>query len=356
MGGAVGLKGTDGTALQRSRDLGAVSLSPARATEALLSLFRVRHRVDLITASGLMGEEEARAAGFDPRVVGGSASQHTTSEDTRLAASALTSTGVDLLLFAGGDGTARDVFASTDGRVPVIGIPTGVKIHSAVFAVSPRAAGELAVAFLSGEARTLVEAEVMDIDEDAFRGGRVSAKLFGYLPVPKQAQLMQGAKARSVNDEAAMADIAGAVIASMEPAVQYVIGPGTTTNAIKRALDSEGTLLGVDIFRDRQLIAKDVNEREVVRLVKQRPSRIVVSPIGGQGFIFGRGNQQISASAIRTVGIRNIVVVATVTKIASLRGRPLRVDTNDRDLDADLTGYMRVVTGSVQEAVYEVCA
>lgn len=356
LGGTVGLKGTDGVALQTALTLGASPGSPGRATDALKSLVRIRDTFTLAVGAGPMGELEAKALGFACRVIGPTTVGATTSEDTIRVAKEMAALGLDLILFAGGDGTARDILRGTNGSVTVLGIPTGVKIHSAVFAVSPYAAGELAAAFINGSVSSVESVEVMDIDEETFRNGLVSARLFGYLPVPKNRQITQGPKARSVNDAVAIASIARSIHDSMLGSTQYFIGPGSTTGGIKSGFSPTGSLLGVDVYRDGQLVARDVSERGVLFMASRHVSKIIVSPIGGQGFIFGRGNQQLSARAIRTVGIGNIIIVASPNKLASLRGRPLRVDTNDRALDAELAGYRRIVTGANRESVYRVSA
>lgn len=371
VGGRVGLKGSDGEdVLRRALELGAVREAPHRAQRALARLAHLRDGLQVLTYPGEMGEDEARAAGFDDVVivgrpaddgtiaVGGTVVPHTTPADTEAAARALADHGVDLLLFAGGDGTARNVFNAVGERVPAVGVPAGVKIHSAVYATTPAAAGDLAALYLGAErSMRLREAEVMDIDEEAFRADRVSARLYGYLLVPYERALLQGAKAGGVaGDEAALAGIASDVINGMEPGTLYVLGPGTTTRKIAELLRLPKTLLGVDVVRDRELVAADVDERRLLELVRSAPARIVVTVIGGQGHIFGRGNQQISAEVIRAVGRENIVVVATETKILSLEGRPLLVDTGDEELDRELAGYARVVTSLGRRLMYAVVA
>jgi len=373
VGGRVGLKGSDGRdILLRALELGATRESPHRAEVALRHLERLRGRIQVLTAPGEMGEDEARAAGFAVEVrappaahgvieAAGTRFAETTAADTEEAARRMAAAGVDLILFAGGDGTARNVFNAVGDRVPVVGIPAGVKIHSAVYANTPANAGDLAALFLAGEGSVrLREAEVMDIDEDAFRHDRLSAALYGFLRVPYERQLIQSPKAGSQpSDEALAIGIGNDVIHSMKPGRLYLIGAGTTTRAIMRLLDLPCTLLGVDAVRDRRLVAGDLAESDALRLVEEANAggsgaAIVVAVIGGQGHIFGRGNQQLSPRVIRAVGKDNVIVVATQTKLLSLDGAPLRLDTGDEELDAELAGWTKVVTGHSQRTMYRV--
>ncbi len=358
MGGRVGLKGSDGAeTLRRARELGATETSPARATEAMSRLSPDRRLFELITYPGEMGENEARSAGFSPRVIGKIRAGQTTSADTRAAASEMAGLGVDLLLFAGGDGTARDICEAIDGRVPALGIPTGVKIHSGVYAVSPAAAGELAAKYLRGEVASVQRAEVMDIDEDAFRDNRLSARLYGYLRVPREEAYMQGSKEASpVQEEENLRAIAADLADEMDPDTLYVLGPGSTISSVAEHMGLEKTLLGVDVIKGGKIVASDVNEEQLLRLITGKRAKIVVTVIGGQGFVFGRGNQQISPRVIRAVGKENIVIAATPAKLATLHGRPLLVDTGDPALDAELTGYTRVVTDYGRRVVYRIGA
>jgi predicted polyphosphate/ATP-dependent NAD kinase len=356
MGGRVGLKGSDGPEiLEKAIELGAVSTSPGRAVEALKRIDPIKERIELITYPHEMGEDEAKECGFDPRVIGSIQRGKTTSDDTKAAARDMAESGVDLILFAGGDGTARDIYAAIDGEVPVLGIPTGVKIHSGVFAINPSSAGDLAVMYLrEGQAATR-EAEVMDIDEEAFREDRISARLYGYLTVPYEKNLVQSSKGGSPpQEELSLEAIARDIIEEMEEDVIYVIGPGTTTRPIAESLGLPKTLLGVDVVLDGRLIASDVNEAQLLELIDGRRAKIIVTAIGGQGFVFGRGNQQISPEVIKRVGKENIIVVATPGKLATLEGRPLLVDTGERELDELLSGYIRVITGYSKRVVYKV--
>lgn len=383
VGGRVGLKGSDGAEiLRRALEMGAVRDAPRRARLALERLARVRDHVEVVTWPGEMGEDEARAAGFEPRVLGtfcgrptwaaaerdhgcdeaalGAAGEFvlTSPADTEQAARELLAAGVDLILFAGGDGTARNICDAVGHRVPVIGVPAGVKIHSAVYATTPAAAGDVAALFLHERlaAVRLREGEVMDIDEEAFRENRVSAHLYGYMSVPYARGLTQSAKAGGVaGEERALNDVATEVIRDMSPGALYILGPGTTTRTIMTRLGLEKTLLGVDAVRDGALAGRDVTEEDLLRLLQTHPeAHLVVTVIGGQGHIFGRGNQQISPTVIRRVGTAGITVIATQTKLLSLEGRPLLVDTGDLALDAELCGYAKVVTGLGERTMYKV--
>jgi len=376
LGGRVGLKGSDGVEIQeRAIALGATPESGRRAAEALACLKPVVD-LEVITWSGAMGAEVARSSGFSPVVVGSAESDKTSADDTRAAAAEMLHLGVDLLLFAGGDGTARDICNAVGAEVPALGIPTGVKIHSGVFATNPLNAGNLAALYLGGRVRTLRETEVMDIDEAAFRAGRVSVSLYGYLQVPFRPSLVQGAKSASgPAEQAAMEAIALSVIEAMEENTLYFLGPGSTIRTITASLGVDKTLLGVDAIENGELVAADVNESQILALLAEREeddetddveaaaegsfpvesagpvANVIVSPIGGQGCILGRGNQQLSPAVLRAIGSDNLLVVATPDKINALRGRPLWVDTGDSELDAMFAGHVRVVTGHGEEAV-----
>jgi predicted polyphosphate/ATP-dependent NAD kinase len=263
--------------------------------------------------------------------------------------------GVDLLLFAGGDGTARDIYDAIDEKLPVVGIPTGVKIHSGVFAVNPYSAGKIAAMFLRGEIKVVKRAEVMDIDEEAFRDNRLSARLYGFMIVPVEPILLQGSKEASLNiEEENLKAIAADIAEGMAEETLYIMGPGGTIAAIAEHFGVEKTLLGVDVLQNGKLIMRDANESTLLNLIPGKKTKIIITVIGGQGFILGRGNQQISASVIRAVGKENLIVVATPEKLATLQGRPLLVDTGDRELDAELTGYIRVLTDYGHRVVYKV--
>jgi predicted polyphosphate/ATP-dependent NAD kinase len=358
IGGRVGLKGSDGAEIQRrALEMGAVPLAQERTIEALLRLKPLADGIALVTYPGEMGEDAARACGFDPTVMGAIQPGETTPQDTRDAARAMRDGNAALILFAGGDGTARDMYTAIGHTVPVLGIPAGVKIHSAVFAIHPASAGELAAAYLRGEVVHLREAEVMDMDEDAYRRGIVSPRLAGYLKIPFQRRLVQARKSPSpLGEAAALAAIATDVIDHMDNGTLYIVGPGTTTRPILTQLGLEKTLIGVDVLRDKQIVAADANEATLLSLAEGHPARIVVTPIGGQGYLFGRGNQPISPEVIERVGKDNIIVVSALEKVIALHGRPLLVDTGDREVDRMLCGHIQIITGYNERIVYRVDA
>lgn len=345
MGGAVGLKGTDGKAiLSRAIALGAKPVSTQRAETFLTELSPAKKWLKLIVGAGDMGQSQAEKFGFVFKVVG-ETKKETNAEDTQNIAKGIVEVDVDLLVFCGGDGTTRDILKAVDLKLPVLGVPTGVKMHSAIFAVSPQAAARAAIRFLWSEL-PLREAEVMDVDEQAFRQGHLSAELYGFLLSPYEPHLIQGNKMASPTTESEVqnqAAIAIYIIEEMKPNIIYIVGPGTSTRTIGDLLDQKKTILGVDIFQNKKIIAKDVNEKQILQTIREKTTKIIVTPIGGQGFIFGRGNQQISSKVIRQVGLDNIVVVATNGKLDRLE--ILRVDTGDAELDNEFRmRRIRVVT------------
>jgi predicted polyphosphate/ATP-dependent NAD kinase len=361
LGGRVGLKGSDGLEIQqRALAMGAVPRAGERAAAALEPLRPLAGAFDLLAAPGDMGEAIARQAGFVPRVLpatGPAAGGATDPEDTRAAARAMQEAGADLVLFAGGDGTARDMCDAVGAGLPVLGIPAGVKIHSAAYAVSPAAAGRLAAGYLQGERVFLREAEVIDLDEDAYRRGQIATVLHGYLMVPYRRGAVQNQKVPTPAGEEAQAQaVAAEVVDRLEPGRAYLLGPGTTTRAVAARLGLPKTLVGVDVVTGSELLAADVAERDILALLDRRPLGLILSPIGGQGFLLGRGNQQITPEVIRRLGRANFLVLCLPSKLAALQGSPLLVDTGDPEVDALLAGYVEVITGYRETAVYRVAA
>ncbi|MDA4122437.1 MAG: ATP-NAD kinase family protein [Thaumarchaeota archaeon] len=354
MGGRVGLKGTDGTTVAaRARKLGASPESPRRAVDALRVLARIKDEIEILAAPGAMGQEEVVSAGMKGTIIGSAPKGRTGPEDTVAAARAMKRAGIDLLLFVGGDGTAGDIHRAVGRTLVVLGIPAGVKMHSAVFGRTPRAAAEAAIEYLHSPRPQSTNGEVMDIDEGSFGTGVVSARLYGTLRIPKETSLIQVGKSGSSHmAKGAAAGIAKELASIVEPKTLYILGPGTTTRDVLSELGIRKTLLGVDVMLDGKLVAKDVTERKLASLIRRRSAKIVATVIGGQGYLFGRGNQQISAEIISKVGKENIIVLATKEKLASLEGRPLLVDTGDEATDKLLTGHIRVITGLNDYVVY----
>ncbi|NUP61438.1 MAG: ATP-NAD kinase, partial [Nonomuraea sp.] len=330
---------------------------------AVATLLARRPGVRLVTVSGAMGEDSARAAGAAYELVPSGGAEVTTAADTRAAVVALA--GVDLLLFAGGDGTARDVLDAVRElgaqAPPVLGIPAGVKVYSGCFAVGPAAAGFLAASHLA--AAGTVEAEVVDLDEERYRQGRVSPRLYGSLRVPATRAALSGRKTGSSDAAPATVEgIAREVASRLRPGVRYVLGPGATTAAVGRELGIATTLLGVDVIEARaggaEPVAADVTEAELHELVRGHDTVVMLSVIGGQGFVLGRGNQQVSPRVLDEVldGRDRLVVLATPQKLAGLRGRPLLADSGDEELDRKLAGHVRVITGYRESTIYRICA
>ncbi len=270
---------------------------------------------------------------------------HATSrDDTIRIAKQIATEKPDLLLFCGGDGTARDLLDAIHQELPVVGIPAGVKMHSAVFAINPKAAGKLATDFLQGGLE-LHEAEVMDVDEEAYREGRLAVKLYGFLIVPQEPFLIQSAKAvfpETLDEHENVEAIARQIVEEMNPDTVYILGAGTTVKAIADELGEPKTLLGVDVFKNLHRIIADAEAKDLDSIVRKEKSvKIIVSPIGQQGHIFGRGTQQITPQALGQVGRENVIVIASQAKIAQLKS--LFIDTGDEDLDAMFRGYVKVI-------------
>ncbi|MFD1564001.1 ATP-NAD kinase family protein [Haloarchaeobius amylolyticus] len=373
MGGRVGLKGTDGK-LEEARRRGAEPRAPERAREALRSLHRRAPDLTVYTAAGVMGERAARDAGYEPTVVydpatvredesadparpGDPADAETTAADTRRAVRALLEHDVELVLFVGGDGTAVDVAdvledaTTAEGtattprdaaETPMLGVPAGVKIYSSVFGVTPADAGRIAAEFDRVEPR-----EVNDIDEDAYREGEVRTELQAIVPVPVAPDLQSGKQVSSGSVDS----LATGFAREIEPGRTYVFGPGSTVGAIEAELGIDPSPLGVDVWRageddaestgqHSEVLARDAAESDILAVLAD-PVTIVVSPIGGQGFLFGRGNHQISPPVIRQAD--EIAVVASDEKLDGIDS--LHVDTDDEELDEQLRGWLQVRTG-----------
>jgi len=341
MGGRVGLKGTDGK-VEEARRRGAKRRAPDRAAEMLRELADIGGEFSLLSYGEPMGAALAREAGFEPTVVGEPAATETTAGDTRDAVRAFLEHDPDLVLFVGGDGTAADVaetLAAEGSDCPILGVPAGVKVYSSVFSVTPDAAAHIAVSFDSTE-----RAEVNDIDEDEYREGEVHTELVALATVPVAPQ-RQGSKQLSSGTVEGLAE---GFADEVEAGVTYVLGPGGTLGTIKQTLGFEGAALGVDVYRDGEVLVTDGAESDILAAFGDR-NVVVVSPIGGQGFVFGRGNQQLSPEVIRNAEIE---IVASRRKLDGIGA--LRVDTGDPNLDDALRGWQRVRVGRFESRLMEI--
>lgn len=360
LGGPAGLGGSDGVDVQRAALARgtAPGRALARAVDALAAVAAADPRGRVLTAAGEMGEDAVRAAGLTPAVVAWPA-HPTTAADTTEAVGRILAGGADLLLFAGGDGTARDVTQAMDAAgtdAAALGIPAGVKMYSPVFAVSPRAAGAIAAAWLRRPLPTR-PLEVLDVDEAALRAGEIGTALYGELRVPYVPGRTQARKAPTPADErAAVRAAAAGAVARLRPGVSYLLGPGATTAEIARQLGLPASPLGVDVVQDGRLLVAAASEPELRRIAEAGPAQAVVSIVGGQGFLLGRGNQQLSAAVLAALDDDPLIVVAPEQKLIDLHGRPLLVDTGSPAMDAALAGYVRVITGTCSTAYYPVHA
>jgi predicted polyphosphate/ATP-dependent NAD kinase len=341
MGGSVGLKGTDGK-VDEARQRGAIPHAMDRAARTLAPLSRETD-VHFITCSGAMGADILQKTGCTDYETVYTFTGESSARDTMEAARRIRDAGAALLLFCGGDGTARDIFSAVGRDIPVLGIPAGVKMYSAVFAIDPAGAAGLVREFDPGLLR---DSEVMDVDEDAYRNNVLKTRMFGIARTPAAPGRIQPSKQvyEEADEERAKAAIAQFIDEILLPGTLYIIGAGTTTEALNRRLSIRKTLLGVDVIRNRRLVVADCNEETLLRLADTYPdTRIIISPIGAQGFILGRGNQQISADLVRKIGMKNIIVVATPHKLGELPF--LYVDSGDAELDHQFGDSIQVISG-----------
>ncbi len=358
LGGSVGLKGSDGEAIRtEALARGAEMRAPQRMARALQFLLPFRDQIEIFCFADNMGDAIARDLGFITHVVGAAQQSPSEASDTCAAASALMNQAVDLILFAGGDGTARLIADVIGTRQPVLGVPSGVKMHSGVYAISPEAAGEIVKQLLTGQLVNIAERDVKDIDEDAFRNGQVRARFYGTLLVPEDSQFLQQVKnAGTERDELAQLDVAQEMIQQLQQDTLYLVGPGSTTHLFLQELGLEGSLLGVDILLNDELVAVDVSAPQILAQLNQFSGsvKMIITAIGGQGHILGRGNQQFTPEILQRVGKENIHIIAARGKILALNGRPLLVDTNDPQLDQTFSGFARVITGYNESIMYPV--
>jgi predicted polyphosphate/ATP-dependent NAD kinase len=350
MGGRVGLKGTDGV-LQQAIKRGAHPIAPERAVEFLRELRELNRKaqIEIISCPGMMGEDEAKAAFIPASVLPMKIRKDTSSRDTNEAIREALNAKVELIVFVGGDGTAKnvlDVLKASADPPPVLGVPSGVKMYSGIFAVNPSDAAAAVVAFSEGNAQ-LTNFEIMDADENAIRNDVFAVKFYGYLKglyVPSRIQGSKEISPDTGDERSSQEAIARFVIDEMPTGSTFLLGPGTTVERIAESLGVRKTLLGVDIYRDGKVIL-DVNETQILSEIRDWSNAwLIVSPIGHQGMLLGRGNQQVSPEIIKRLGKKHIIVVATRHKLESVEERVLRVDTGDAEVNDMLRGPIRVIT------------
>lgn len=338
MGGKVGLKGTDGV-LKEALKLGAKSIAPERAQEMLkeyLSNYSTKNGIKWVTCSGDMGSDELIKAGIkNIEIIYKSKNKETSSEDTKKACSKLLKEEVDLILFCGGDGTARDIFQIVGKKIPILGIPAGVKMHSGAFGINTSATAKMLHEFIN-QRLTIGDVEIMDLDEDLYRRGEWNIRLFGVAKGIIEPTYVQVGKTiyESVSDEEIKEELAEHVLDEIEKNSDFLFlfGSGGTIDYVAKKIGFDNTLLGIDAVYNKKLVGKDVNEEKILKLLDKYPKvKVILSPIGAQGFILGRGNLQLSPRVIKKIGLDNIIVISTPSKLASTP--VIRVDTGDKELD-----------------------
>ena len=368
IGGRVGLKGSDGEQIKaEALSLGAKKLANIKAKLCFEQFETDFERLKVYTAKGEMGEQLCQTLDLNYSIIDssgpneyGEVKENTSSKDTKYLVSEFCKLSLDLIVFVGGDGTARDVFQSLIENQLVLGVPAGVKIHSGVYAVSPEAAGKIIQSILIGDMLGVQSADVVDLDEDEFRAGRVKTKYYGEMSVPSSQVYMQAVKSGSSTtkeqqENLDLIDIAADIVESMEDDTYYVIGSGTTCAAVMNELGLENTLLGSDIIHQETLITSDAVENDLLSLLENKSKVVfVMTVIGGQGHILGRGNHQISPAVIKKAGWKSFKIIATKSKLADLNGRPLQVDTGSTELDHQLFGLKQITTGYHDKMLYSV--
>ena len=353
MGGSVGLKGTDGNIYQKALKMGAIPITPLRINE-VLSHIKHKEMILMLVAPGKMGEDVIKGMNIDFEIIG-KIGEITTAEDTKRLAKQMVQEDIDLLIFCGGDGTARDIYDAIGLEMPVVAVPGGVKMYSSVFCFNPRAAAQIIDGFLEDFIET-EDREILDIDEELFRKDVLKSTIFGYLKVLKFRNLIQAGKegsklGRTVEEN--KQEIAQWVIEDMRENTLYLLGPGTTVKTITDNLGLPKTLLGIDAIINKELKGKDLNEKGILTLLGEfNDAEIIISPLGGQGFIFGRGNKQFTPEVIKKVGKKNIKIIATDSKIRNLRC--LRVDTGDADFDTELKELVKVIIGYKEQLIIQI--
>lgn len=367
LGGPVGLHGTDGIATwQRAEKMGGIRRAAALTEQFLFALGECARSAKWLAGPAGMGEDCLAAAAIPCRVLSTTASPAgerpngsmgprvwTTSADTTSVAACMSIDAVDLIIFAGGDGTARDVISEVDDETPVIGIPAGVKMQSGVFG---RSAGATARAVRDWMERgQTTSAEIVDLDETARQRGVVDSRIYGTaLTISTPDGVVSGRKMGSTSpSHTSHVGIAAEAYDRLDPSAVWLLGPGRTVQVIGESWGLNPSLLGVDIVDGGRIVEVDAAAEAIARYTRNRMTQVLLSPIGGQGFLLGRGNQQVIHGLDSRLSLENIVVVATPEKLASIAGGPLYVDLGSA-VSCKGKEFVRVITGRSESAIVEV--
>lgn len=369
LGGKLGFKGSDGRAAE-ARAAGAEDRAGPRMNQCLRhlhtlatsSLNRANVALTLVGWSGRMGSAwvDDDASVLSTEWIGVTPDR-TQPDDTAELVRALVEANVDAIVYAGGDGTTRDIVNALEPLGPqarslaLVGVPGGVKMHSGCFATTPKAAAEVVLAFALGDLRTAIT-EVMDLDEDIYQQGEWKVRMYGEAWTPSSPRFMQGAKEQveRVSEEDTLEGLAHHVSSLLEdePDLMVVWGSGGTLRRMGEHLGLELTLLGIDV-QHGETLHNDLNETGLLDLISghvgasgtPRPLLLLLSPMGGQGFLIGRGNLQLSPAVLRSIGHGNILGVATPSKLIGLEA--VRIDTGDETLDAEFQAkrFIKILQG-----------
>lgn len=289
----------------------------------------------------------------------------TRAADTQHVTQLLCGMTMDILVFVGGDGTARDVCDVVSDQQLVLGVPSGVKMHSGVFAIDAQAAADIVYNLLSGDLVATHVAEVRDIDENLLRAGKVNSTYYGDMRIPAQHEYIQAVKQGGLEiEELVLLDICHEMqerIMACEDTL-FIFSPGTTCHFILQELGFTSTLLGFDVLCNGAIVANDVNADDLLHIIEQHQRRVqhsasvrlILTPIGGQGYLIGRGNQQLTPTILKRIGKAHVWVVSTKTKLENLSHRLLHIDSNDLELDAQWAGFIPVITGYHDEVLYRI--
>ncbi len=364
IGGSVALKGSDGDEIRAEAFArGAEPRALSRMQRCLTLLQPFISDIHVYCFAGDMGEVALQQTTFNYTLVGHPQANPSSAQDTFKAVAALVKESVDIILFAGGDGTARNIADALHQehaeQQVVLGVPSGVKMHSGVYAIAPEAAGEILLRLLRKQLVNVQACDVRDIDEAAFREGKVKTRVYASMKAPVVPEFLQQVKnSGAAQDELVKLDIANYLIDNFEDETLYIVGPGSTTKVFLDQLGVKGTLLGIDVVFNRQLVAADVTAQQLYQIINEHNSdiKLILTAIGGQGHILGRGNQQLTPEILRKIDASNIHIIATKEKILSLEHRPLLVDSNDPELDKSFSGYQTVLVGYDEFIMYPIGA